>query len=200
MRRLGRVAPGAAELPVKSFATLGAWERWLDRNHERQDGLWVKFAKKDSGARTITYAEALRVALAYGWIDGQTKRLDERFYLQRFTPRRARSKWSKINRAAVEEMIASGAMRPAGLREVERARADGRWDAAYDSPSTATVPDDLRGELDRSPRAAEAFAGLNSTNRYAILYRIQDAKKPETRARRIAKFVAMLERGEKLHP
>jgi uncharacterized protein YdeI (YjbR/CyaY-like superfamily) len=188
------------DLPVKSFATAGAWEQWLERNHERPDGLWMKLAKKGSGARTITYAEALRAALAYGWIDGQTKRLDERFYLQRFTPRRARSKWSKINRAAAERMIAAGEMKPAGLREVERAKRDGRWDAAYDSPSTATVPEDLRRELDGSPRAAEAFAALNSSNRYAILYYVQDAKKPETRARRIAKFVAMLEAGEKPHP
>jgi uncharacterized protein YdeI (YjbR/CyaY-like superfamily) len=188
------------DLPVKSFATQGAWQRWLERNHERQDGIWVKFAKKGSGAKTITYAEALRVALAYGWIDAQVKRLDERFYLQRFTPRRARSRWSKINRAAVEQMIAAGEMKQAGLREVERAKADGRWDAVYDSPSTATVPDDLQRELDRRPGAAEAFAGLSSSNRYAVLYGIQEAKRPETRARRIAKFLAMLEAGETPHP
>jgi uncharacterized protein YdeI (YjbR/CyaY-like superfamily) len=191
------VAPAAAELPVKLFASQAAWERWLARNHERQDGLWLKLAKKDSGVKSVTYAEALRVALAYGWIDGQVKRFDERFYLQRFTPRRARSKWSKINRAAVEKMIAAGEMKPAGLREVERAKADGRWDAAYDSPSAVSVPDDLQRELDRNPRALEAFGALNSTNRYAILYGVQDAKKPETRARRIAKFVAMLNEGKK---
>lgn len=189
-----------ADLPVKPFATQSAWERWLERNHERQDGIWVKFAKKDSGVRSVTYAEALHVALAYGWIDGQVKRFDERFYLQRFTPRRARSKWSKINRASAEKMIAAREMKPAGLLEVERAKADGRWAAAYDSPSTVTVPDDLQRELDANPRARDAFAGLNSTNRYAILYGIQDAKKSETRARRIAKFVAMLEDGEKPHP
>ena len=189
-----------ADLPVKPFATQSAWERWLERNHERQDGIWVKFAKKDSGVRSLTYAEALQVALAYGWIDGQVKRFDERFYLQRFTPRRARSKWSKINRASAEKMIAAREMKPAGLREVERAKADGRWAAAYDSPSTVTVPDDLQRELDANPRARDTFAGLNSTNRYAILYGIQDAKKPETRARRIAKFVSMLEDGEKPHP
>lgn len=189
-----------ADLPVKPFATQSAWERWLERNHERQDGIWVKFAKKDSGVRSVTYAEALHVALAYGWIDGQVKRFDERFYLQRFTPRRARSKWSKINRASAERMIAARELKPAGLREVERAKADGRWAAAYDSPSTVTVPDDLQRELDANPRARDAFAGLNSTNRYAILYGIQDAKKSETRARRIAKFVAMLEDGEKPHP
>jgi uncharacterized protein YdeI (YjbR/CyaY-like superfamily) len=192
--------PRGDELPVESFASQTEWEHWLARNHERQEGLWLKFAKKDSGVRSVTYVEAVRVALAYGWIDGQSKGLDERFYLQRFTPRRARSRWSKINRKAAERMIAAGEMKPSGLREVERAKADGRWDAAYDSPSTATVPDDLERELDRNPRAAEAFAALNGTNRYAVLYAIQDAKRPETRARRIAKYVAMLNEGRKPHP
>jgi uncharacterized protein YdeI (YjbR/CyaY-like superfamily) len=184
---------------MKLFASQTAWERWLEQNYERQEGIWLKFAKKGSGVKSVTYAEALRVALTYGWIDAQVKRFDERLYLQRFTPRRARSRWSKLNRAAAERMIAAGEMKPPGLREVERAQADGRWDAAYDSPSTATVPDDLQRELDASPKAAEAFAGLSGSNRYAILYGIQDAKKPETRARRIAKFVAMLEAGEKPH-
>ena len=188
------------DLPIEAFASEAKWERWLAKNHESPDGIWVKFAKKGTGVPTVTYAEALRVALAYGWIDGQSKGFDETYYLQRFTPRRARSKWSKINRASAEAMIAAGEMKPSGLREVERAKADGRWDAAYDSPSTATVPDDLQAELDRNPRAAEAFAGLNGSNRYAILYGIQDAKKPETRARRIAKFVAMLNEGKKPHP
>ncbi len=186
-----------ADPPVKPFATQAAWERWLAKNHEHQEGVWLKFAKKGSGLKSVTYAEALHVALAYGWIDAQVKRFDERFYLQRFTPRRARSKWSKINRESAERMIAAGEMKPPGLREVERARADGRWAAAYDSPRTATVPDDLQHELDANPRAAEAFASLSSSNRYSILYAVQDAKRPETRARRISKFVAMLERGEK---
>jgi uncharacterized protein YdeI (YjbR/CyaY-like superfamily) len=192
--------PRGDERPIESFASQAEWERWLAQNHERPEGVWLKFAKKTSGITSVTYAEAVRVALAYGWIDGQSKGLDERFYLQRFTPRRARSKWSKINREAAERMIAAGEMKPPGLREVERAKADGRWDAAYDSPATATVPDDLQRELDRNPRAAEAFAGLNGANRYAILYGIQDAKKPETRARRIAKYVAMLNEGRKPHP
>lgn len=186
-----------ADLPTKSFPSQAAWERWLARNAESSDGVWLKFAKKHSGVSTVTYAEALRVALAFGWIDSQTKRFDERYYLQRFTPRRARSRWSKINREAVEEMIDAGEMKPAGLREVERAKADGRWDAAYDSRSTATVPDDLQRELDRNPRAREAFAELSGTNRYAILYSIQDAKRTETRTRRIAKYVAMLNDGKK---
>jgi uncharacterized protein YdeI (YjbR/CyaY-like superfamily) len=144
--------------------------------------------------------EALHVALCFGWIDGQAKSLDETHYLQRFTPRRARSIWSKRNVKFARELIESGRMQPAGLREVERAKADGRWDAAYDAPSTATVPDDLRAALDASPRAAEFFETLKGQNRYAILHRVQTAKKPETRARRIATFVAMLERGETLYP
>jgi uncharacterized protein YdeI (YjbR/CyaY-like superfamily) len=148
----------------------------------------------------VAYAEAIEVALTYGWIDGQARRIDEQHYRQRFTPRRARSPWSKINRAKAERLIAEGAMEPAGLAEVERAKADGRWERAYDSPSTAVVPDDLRAALDAAPAASRLFDELDGTNRYAILYRIQDAKRPETRARRIEQFVAMLERGETLHP
>jgi uncharacterized protein YdeI (YjbR/CyaY-like superfamily) len=188
--------PGDA-LPVRSFSSHAVWERWLERNHARQDGIWLRFAKKDTGVKSVSYAEAVQVALAYGWIDGQVKRLDETYYLQRFTPRRARSKWSKINRAAAERMIAAGDMRPAGLREVERAKADGRWEAAYESPRTATVPEDLKRELDRNPKAKETFEVLARSYRYTILYSLQDAKKPETRARRLAKFVALLNAGEK---
>ena len=182
------------------FATAAEWEAWLDEHHADSDGIWVKFAKKASGIPTVVYAEAVEASLRYGWIDGQVKRLDDDHYIQRFTPRRARSRWSKINRAKAEALIASGAMEAAGLAEVERAKADGRWDAAYDAPSTATVPDDLRAALDRDPAAAELFETLDSTNRYAILHRIQEAKKPDTRARRIETFVAMLSRGETIHP
>ncbi len=157
-------------------------------------------AKKASGIPSVTHAEALDVALCYGWIDGQRNSFDDRWFLQRFTPRRARSNWSKVNCAKVERLIEEGRMQAAGLAEVERARADGRWDAAYDAPSTATVPDDLQRALDDNPAAAACFATLNSQNRYAILYRIQDAKKPETRARRIEKFVAMLNEGTTLYP
>lgn len=160
----------------------------------------VKIAKKASGIPSVTYAEALEVALCYGWIDGQRNRFDDQWFLQRFTPRRPRSNWSKVNCAKVERLMEEGRMRPPGLAEVERARADGRWAAAYDAPSTATVPDDLQRALDRNPAAAAFFATLNSQNRYAILYRIQDAKKPETRARRIEKFVAMLDEGTRIHP
>ena len=139
------------------------------------------------------------MALCYGWIDGQVSRLDETYYLQRFTPRTKRSKWSRINREHIARLTQEGRMQPAGLAAVEAAKADGRWDAAYDSPSTATVPDDLQAELDANPKAAAFFATLSSANRYAILYQIHDAKRPETRARRIAKYVAMCERGEKVH-
>jgi uncharacterized protein YdeI (YjbR/CyaY-like superfamily) len=182
------------------FESPAAWEEWLSEHHESSDGIWIKFAKKASGIPTVTYKEVLAVALAYGWIDGQVKSVDEQWYRQRWTPRRARSRWSKINRAAAERMIERGEMHPAGLAEVERAKADGRWDAAYDAPSTAAVPDDLRAALDADPAAARFFEALDANNRYAILHRIQDAKRPETRAKRIANFVAMCSRGETVHP
>ena len=181
------------------FSSADGWRAWLDANHAESDGVWLEFAKKGSGEVTVTYDEALDVALAYGWIDSQVRKLDERFYLQRFTPRRARSPWSKRNRELAEGLFADGRMEPAGLAEVERAKADGRWERAYESFSNATVPDDLQAELDRNPRAAAFWETLNGQNRYAIYYRVQDAKKPETRARRLAKFVEMLERGEKLY-
>jgi uncharacterized protein YdeI (YjbR/CyaY-like superfamily) len=161
--------------------------------------MWLKFAKKGSGIETVTYDQAVEVALCYGWIDGQVRKLDEDYYLQRFTPRRARSKWSKINRQKATELIERGEMRPAGLQEVERAKADGRWDAAYDAPSTAQVPDDLLRELEKNERARKFFKMLDGRNRYAILYQIQDAKRPETRARRIEKYVAMLSEGKKIY-
>ena len=182
------------------FESQDEWRAWLAEHHGDADGIWIKFAKKASGIPTVVYAEAVQAALTYGWIDGHTKRLDDDYYIQRFTPRRARSRWSKINRAKAEALIASGAMQPAGLAEVERAKADGRWDAAYDAPSTATVPDDLRAALDADRAASEFFQALAANNRYAILHRLQDAKRPETRARRIEKFVAMLGRGETIHP
>jgi len=190
----------ARNLPVVSFASREAWEAWLAGEHASSSGVWLEIARKASGIESVSYAEALDVALCYGWIDGQKDKLDEGHWLQRFGPRRPRSKWSKVNCGKATALIETGAMKPAGLREVERAKADGRWDAAYDSPSTATVPDNLQRALDENPRARKFFATLDSANRYAILYRIQDAKKPETRARRIAKFVAMLSRHEKLHP
>ncbi|MGF1472558.1 MAG: YdeI family protein [Rubrobacteraceae bacterium] len=188
------------DLPIIPFASPGDWQSWLADNHDSSDGLWMKIAKKKSGIASVTYAEALDVALCYGWIDGQKARFDDDYFLQRFTPRRARSKWSKINREKVARLIEGGRMEPAGLREVERAKADGRWDAAYPSQSNATVPEDLKRELAANPPAAAFFETLNSTNRYAILYQVEDAKKPETRARRIEKFVTMLSRQEKPYP
>ena len=185
--------------PILTLASEAEWEAWLDAEHATSDGVWLKFAKKGSGVETVVYAEALDVALCYGWIDSQVARLDERFYLQKFTPRRARSKWSQINREKIEALTKQGRMKPAGLEQVELAKADGRWEAAYASPANVQMPDDLQAALDASPKAAEFWAGLNKSNRFAILYQLQDAKKPETRARRLEKFVGMLERGEKLY-
>jgi uncharacterized protein YdeI (YjbR/CyaY-like superfamily) len=185
--------------PILMFASQDEWEAWLDAEHEGSDGVWLKFAKKGSEVETVVYAEALEVALCYGWIDSQVKSLDERFYLQKFTPRRAKSKWSRINRDKIEELTKQGRMKPAGLAQVELAKADGRWEAAYAPPSRMEVPDDLQAALDASPKAAEFWAGLNKSNRFAILYQLEDAKKQETRARRLEKFVGMLERREKLY-
>jgi len=185
--------------PILAFASPTEWEAWLDAEHAASDGVWLKFAKKGSGVPSVVYAEALDVALCFGWIDSQVKSFDERFYLQKFTPRRAKSKWSRINRDKIEELTRQGRMRPAGLAQVELARADGRWDAAYASPASVEVPGDLQKALEGSPKAAQFFATLNKSNRYAIIYQLEDAKKPETRTRRLQKFVAMLERGEKLY-
>src|SRR3954454_24400207 len=186
-------------LPVLSFSSPEKWDAWLAKHGENAGGVWMKLAKKATGIDSVTYAEAVEVALCHGWIDGQKGALDDRWWLQRFTPRKARSKWSKVNRDKVEALMATGAMRPAGLRQVEAAKADGRWDAAYDSQRTAAVPDDLQQALDANPEAAAFFATLTGSSRYAILYRVQDAKRPETRAKRIAQFVAMLEGGEAPH-
>ena len=199
---MARSGPSGAkpELPVLAFESRKAWERWLAKEHARSDGVRVKLAKKGSGIASVSFAEALEVALCYGWIDSQGSRFDENYYLQRFTPRRARSKWSQINREKVTALIEGGKMKPAGLAQVERAKADGRWDAAYAPQSQATIPDDLARALEGNERAGEFFAGLDSQNRYAVLHRIQDAKRPETRARRIREYVAMLAEGRKLHP
>ncbi len=189
----------ASDLPTLLFATPAEMEAWLEDHHAGAEGIWLKIAKKDSGVESVTYAEALELALCFGWIDSQKRGFDERHFLQRFTPRRPRGKWSRINREKVEALIAAGTMRPAGLAEVEAAKADGRWDAAYAGQRTAKVPADLQRELDRNRDAREFFATLDSANRYAILYRLEDAKKPETRERRLRKFVGMLERREKVH-
>ncbi|HTG35405.1 MAG TPA: YdeI/OmpD-associated family protein [Thermoanaerobaculia bacterium] len=187
-------------LPILPFASQGDWETWLAKHHRTSKGLWLKMAKKASGIDSINYAEALDVALCHGWIDGQKGAFDDTFWIQKFTPRGPRSKWSKINVDKALALIEAGRMKPAGLAEVERAQSDGRWEQAYDSQSKATVPEDLQRELDKNPEAAKFFATLNSANRYAVLYRVHEAKKPETRARRIEKFIDMLNRHEKVHP
>ena len=186
------------DLPVLEFASPAEFDAWLREHHETEPGLWLKVAKK--GSVGVSYPQAVELALCYGWIDGQARSLDDMHYLQRFTPRTARSKWSKINRDKVTALIEAGRMTPAGLRAVAAAKADGRWDAAYAGPATATVPPDLRSALDANPAAAEFFATLDSRNRFAILHRTQDAKRPETRARRIDKFVTMLANSEKIYP
>ncbi|MED5618372.1 YdeI/OmpD-associated family protein [Ideonella sp. BN130291] len=193
-----KTAPAPTEEPLRLHDTL-AWERWLKRHHAGSDGVWLEIAKKGAPEPTLSYAEALEVALCYGWIDGQ-KKGGEPYWLQRFTPRRARSIWSKVNRAKAEALIEQGRMQPAGLKEVERAKADGRWADAYDSPSQASVSPELQAAFDANPKAAAFFATLDSTNRYAVLWRVQTAKRPETRAKRIAQLVEMLARHEKLHP
>jgi uncharacterized protein YdeI (YjbR/CyaY-like superfamily) len=189
----------AAELPILLFADARAWDEWLDAHHAASPGVWLRLAKKGAPLRSLSYAQALDEALCHGWIDSQKKPFDEHSWLQRFTPRGPRSIWSRINRDKVEALRAAGRMKPAGLAQVQRAQDDGRWAAAYASQSKATVPDDLQAALDGNPRARAFFATLDGANRYAILFRVHAAKKPETRARKIADFVAMLERGEKIH-
>lgn len=189
----------ADDLPILLFAVPAELEAWLEEHHAGSEGLWLKIAKKDSGEVSVSYAEALELALCFGWIDSQKRGFDERFFLQRFTPRRPRGRWSRINREKAEALIEAGTLRPAGMAEVDAARADGRWEAAYAGQRTAKVPADLQRELDANPAAGAFFATLDGANRYAILYRLDEAKKPETRERRLRKFVAMLERGEKVH-
>jgi uncharacterized protein YdeI (YjbR/CyaY-like superfamily) len=187
------------DLPVRRFASRAAWEKWLAANHERSPGVWLELPKKGSERASVTRADALEVALCYGWIDSQVNSVDEVRYRQRFTPRRARSKWSKINCAAMERLNAVGRLAPAAIREMEAAKRDGRWEAAYASPKAMVVPPDLKTRLAKSPRARRAFEKLDSRNRYAILYRLHDAKRPVTRQRRLEQFVAMLETGRTIH-
>jgi uncharacterized protein YdeI (YjbR/CyaY-like superfamily) len=188
-----------AGLPILGFPDRQSLERWLEEEGGSSRGIWLKLAKKESGRASVSKAEAIDTALSFGWIDGQLDRYDDESWLIRMTPRRPRSKWSAKNKARVLELIAEGRMRPRGLAEVEAAKADGRWEAAYAPQSIAEVPPDLQAALDANPKAAAFFATLRGANRYAILYRISEAKKPETRAARIEKFVALLERGETLH-
>jgi uncharacterized protein YdeI (YjbR/CyaY-like superfamily) len=191
--------PARQELPVVLFENPQSWGAWLDEHHAASPGVWLRLAKKGAPLTSVSYAEALDEALRYGWIDSQKKSYDEHSWLQKFGPRGPKSLWSKINRDKIAALVAAGRMMPAGTRAVESARADGRWDAAYDSQSNATVPDDFQAALDANPAARDFFATLNGANRYAVLFRIQTAKKPETRAHRIETLVAMLEKGEKIH-
>jgi uncharacterized protein YdeI (YjbR/CyaY-like superfamily) len=189
----------AREQETIRFEGPDAFRGWIEQHQDSSPGVWLVIAKKGSGQTTVTYAEALDVALAYGWIDGQTRSVDEATYVQRFTPRRPRSPWSVRNVGIAEAMIADGRMRPRGLAEVERARADGRWDRAYHGPKNAEPHPDFLAALENNPEAAAFFSSLNSQNRYAIYYRVQDAKRPETRARRIEDFIERLARGEKTY-
>lgn len=186
------------DLPILAFEDGEAWERWLLANADAK-GLWLKIAKKEAGVVTVTYAEALDVALCHGWIDGQKRACDARCFLQRFTPRRAKSLWSKINIGHVERLTAAGRMRAGGQREIDAAKADGRWDAAYDGARSMETPPELAAALAKNRKAKAFFETLNSANRYAVCWRVQTAKKPETKAKRVEALVAMLARGEKLH-
>jgi uncharacterized protein YdeI (YjbR/CyaY-like superfamily) len=190
--------PSARELdlPVKLFKTPAAWEKWLETNHVKSKGIWMQIAKKDSGLSSATYQEALDVALCYGWIDGQKRPFDERTWLQRFTPRGPRSIWSKINTGKADALIKAGRMRAAGLAAIESAKASGRWEAAYQPWSNPDVPPELQAALDASPNAKAFFETLRGANRYGVIFRVQTAKKSETRAKRIADFIARFEQGE----
>ncbi len=186
--------------PIRLFKSKDGWATWLDKNHRRSSGLWLRLAKKDSGLKSVTYKDALEVALCHGWIDGQKRPENEQTWLQRFTPRSTKSIWSKINCESAERLIANGSMKAAGVEAIENAKKDGRWKSAYDSPSKSTVPKDLQAALDASPKAKAFFDTLDRANRYAILWRVQTVKKAETRTRKIQQFIAMLERKEKIHP
>lgn len=192
--------PTPDSLPVVAFASRAKWKTWLAKNHSTSAGVWLEIAKKGSALTSVSYPAAIEIALCYGWIDGQKAATDEERWRQRLTPRKPRSRWSKINREKATELIERGDMQPAGLREVEAAKADGRWDAAYAGQGSITVPHDLREELDRNDKARAFFETLDGANRYAVLYRIHDAKKPETRRARIQKFVTMLEEHRTIHP
>jgi len=189
----------SAELPILPFANKKKWMDWLAKLHDKSSGAWLKIGKKDSGISSVTYEEALDVALCYGWIDGQKKGFDDQYWLQKFTPRGPKSIWSKINTEKAERLIASGEMKPSGLKAMELARQDGRWDAAYASQKNITIPEDFQAALDKNKKAKTFFATLKSAERYSFLFRIHNSKKPEMRAKRIQQFVEMLARGEKIH-
>ena len=187
------------DFPILPFESKKKFAAWLARQHDKSTGVWLKLAKKNTVIPSVTYEEALDVALCYGWIDGQKGSFDESYWLQKFTPRGPKSIWSKINTEKVERLIASGDMKPAGLKAIELAKQDGRWDAAYASQKNISVPQDFQSALDKNKKAKEFFATLKSSERYAFLFRIHNVKRTETRARKIQQFVEMLERHEKLH-
>jgi uncharacterized protein YdeI (YjbR/CyaY-like superfamily) len=190
----------AAGLEVIAFVSQNEFHEWLDKNHADSNGIWMRIYKKGSDEPTVTYAEALDEALCYGWIDGQKKSYDDASWIQKFTPRRPRSQWSKINTGHVERLTKEGRMKPAGIDQVKLAKKDGRWDKAYSSQRDMPVPDDFLAELDKNDKAKAFFESLNKANRYAIAYRLHDAKRPETRARRMTQFLDMMAKGEKLYP
>ena len=185
--------------PILTFSSQNKWEEWLSKNHDTSDGVWIKFFKKDSGLASFVYREALDEALCYGWIDGQANKFDEKSYLQKFTPRHKRSVWSQRNTEHVARLIKEGKMKLSGLAEIERAKADGRWDKAYAPPSETVIPDDFLKEINNNLKAKEFWEKLNKTNRYAMIWQVDGAKKEETRTRRINKFIEMLKKGEKLY-
>lgn len=187
------------DAPIKHFPSADAFEKWLSTNYEDQTGIWLHMYKKATGKPTVTYKEAVDIALCYGWIDGQSKSYDEESWIQRFTPRRARSIWSVVNKGHVARLIKEGRMREPGLKEIERAKADGRWEAAYDSPANMKVPEDFLAELKKNPEAMAFFEKLNKSNTYAIAWNLATAKKPETRAKRMQKYLDMMAKGEKIH-
>lgn len=186
-------------LPTIPFKSPKSFETWLEKHHDNSPGIWMKIYKKDSGIKTITYAEALDVALCFGWIDGQKQKFDEVCWLQKFCPRTAKSIWSKVNIGHVEKLIQNGKMQPAGLKAIENAKADGRWEKAYDSPSKMTIPEDFLKELSKNKKAEIFFKTLNKTNLFSIGFRLQTAKKQETREKRMKQIIEMLAKGEKFH-
>jgi uncharacterized protein YdeI (YjbR/CyaY-like superfamily) len=196
--RQGRTSQ-RAEGPTRLFKDQHEWAAWLEKNHRKHPGMWLRIAKKDSLLESVSYPEALETALCYGWIDGQRRPENAETWLLRFLPRSSKSIWSKINREKATALVVAGRMKPAGLEAIEQAKASGRWERAYDSPSRARVPEDFEAALASSPKASSFFAEIDGANRYAILFRIQNAKKPETRARKIREFIAMLERRERIH-
>jgi uncharacterized protein YdeI (YjbR/CyaY-like superfamily) len=198
-RRPGDSGKAQPDLPVIAFATLEKWESWLEKNHASSIGIWLRIYKKDSGVKTIFYPEALDGALCYGWIDGQKRPFDKKSWLQRFSPRRPKSLWSKINTGHVERLIKLGKMKQAGHQAIEAAKKDGRWDAAYHSPGKATIPEDFLAALSKNRKAKAFFETLNKTNVYSIAWRLQTATKPETRARRMEAILGMLAEGKKFH-